>query len=324
MSESESLIKYEDFYNISLKNLYEMVTVILHDFHFAVHRSVMDNQGKRRIELWRSSKDENDNALIWIEVVASEDELDPYISTDVLRTMNEENTTKLFFFSNGSLDSKAKDTLDGQDHYIFLPTDIMETINALEKKKKYKHQKKRKAKGVPSGYTVLRNYLKGKQAETGRINVPISKVSAIAEKYVKLAKTTLDEIDLLEDINNITPEIKERFKRIQHDLLPEVLKVSILSFPDKFAEMRGRLFTLLQYLLVYVGAVIEYESEDEMKSSRSRVEEELSYLEKIEESVAEYRGALGDKADKTARKLLYMSIGVIVFFLVFLLLMLLE
>ena len=200
----------------------------------------------------------------------------------------------------------------------------METINALEKKKKYKHQKKRRAKGVPSGYTVLRNYLKGKQVETGRINVPVGKVHDIVQKYVKLARTTLDEIDRLEDINNITPEIKERFKRVQHDLLPEVLKISVLSFPDKFREMRGRLFSLLQYLLVYVGAVIEYESEDEMKSSRSRVEEELAVLEKTEESVAEYRESLHEKAQKTARKLLYVSVGVIVFFLTFLLLMLLE
>jgi hypothetical protein len=324
MAEIDKLIKYEDFYNITLKNMYEMVTTILHDFHFAVHRSIQDNQGKRRIEAWRSSKDENDNALIWIEISADGEELDPFISTDVLRTMNEENLSKLFFFSNGSLEQKTREILDSQDHYIFLPTDIMETINALEKRKKYKHQKKRRAKGVPSGYTVLRNYLKGKPVETGRINVPVGKIQDIAEKYAKLTRKTLEEIDVLEDINNITPEIKERFKRVQHELLPEVLKISVLSFPDKFSEMRGRLFSLVQYLLVYVGSVIEYESEDEMKSSRARVEEELAFLDNIEESIAEYRDSLHIKAEKTAKKLLYLSIGIIVFFLTFLLIMLFD
>ncbi len=323
MSEND-LIRYEDFYNISLKNFYELITEILHDFHFAVHRSVFDGQGKRRIEVWRSSKDENDNALVWIEVVEGEKDVDPYISTDVLRTMNEENVTKLFFFTNGNLEKKEKDVLDGRDHYIFTPTDIMETIKALEKKKKYKHQKKRKAKGVPSGYTLLKNYLKGRQAERGLVTVPTSKVTMIAEKYCKMTRNILDEIDRMEDINNLTPEIRDKFKKIQHDILPEVLKVSVFNFTDKFYDVKTRLFSLMQYLLIYIGAVIEYESEDEMKRSREQVELDLQYLEALEASVDEYKVSLMERAQKIAWKLLYMSIAVIVFFGFFFLLMMNE
>lgn len=317
-------IKYEDFYNISLKNFYELVTEILHDFHFAVHRSVYDGQGKRRIEIWRSSKDENDNALVWLEIVDSGKDLDPYISTDVLRTMNEENVIKLFFFTNGSLEKKEKEVLDGRDHYIFTPTDIMETINALDKKKKYKHQKKRKSKGVPSGYTLLKNYLKGRQTERGSVTVPTSKVTMVAEKYTKMTREILDEIDRMEDINNITPEIRDKFKKIQHDILPEILKVSVFSFTDKFVDVKVRLFSLLQYLLIYVGAIIEYESEDEMKRSREQVELELQFLESLEGSVDEYKVSLMERAQKIAWKLLYMSIAVIVFFASFFLIMMTE
>ncbi|QAR34342.1 hypothetical protein EP073_13285 [Geovibrio thiophilus] len=323
MSEDDN-IKYEDFYNISLKNFYEMVTEILHDFHFAVHRSVFDGQGKRRIEIWRSSKDENDNALVWLEVIDGEKDIDPYISTDVLRTMNEENVIKLFFFTNGSLEKKEKEVLDGREHYIFTPTDIMETINALDKKKKYKHQKKRKPKGVPSGYTVLKNYLKNRQTERGLVTVPTSKVTMIAEKYTKMARSILDEVDRMEDINNITPDIRDKFKKIQHDILPEVLKVSVFNFTDKFTDVKTRLFSLLQYLLIYIGAVIEYESEDEMKRSREQVELELQYLEGLETSVDEYKVTLMERAQKIAWKLLYMSIAVIVFFGSFFLLMMNE
>jgi len=320
MNENDG-IRYEDFYNISLKNFYELITEILHDFHFAVHRSVFDGQGKRRIEIWRSSKDENDNALVWIEIVEGEKELDPYISTDVLRTMNEENVIKLFFFTNGSLEKKEKEVLDGRDHYIFTPTDIMETINALEKKKKYKHQKKRKSKGVPSGYTVLKNYLKARQTERGTVTVPTSKVTMVTEKYTKLARGILEEIDLLEDINNITPEIREKFKKIQHDILPEVLKVSVFKFTDKFTDVKTRLFSLLQYLLIYIGAVVEYESEDEMKRSREQVELDLEYLEGMESNVDEYKVTLMERAQKIAWKLLYMSLAIIAFFSVFFLIM---
>lgn len=323
MSENENL-KYEDFYSISLKNFYEIITEILRDFHYSVHRGVLEDQGHRRIEIWRSSKDENDNTLVWIEVIVEGNEVDPYISTDVLRTMNEENVSKLFFFTNGSLEQKEKEVLDGKDHYVFSPTDIIETINALEKKKKLKHQKKRRPKGVPSGYTLLKNFLKGKQIEKASISVPTSKITTIADKYIMLARNVLDEIDKLEDINNIVPEVREKFKKKQQELLPEIVKVSIFSFGDKFPEIKPRLFSLLQYLLVYIGAVIEYESEEEMQKSRAQVESDLAFLGSLEEEVSSFKEKMMTKAQKAAWHLLYISIGIIVFFSIFFIFMMLD
>jgi hypothetical protein len=300
-----------------MKNLYEIATEILHDFHFAIHRSVSDSQSKRRIEVWRSTKDESDNALVWLEVINSDDNVDPYISTDILRSMNEENVTKLFFFTNGSLEKKEKEVLDGKDHYIFTPGDIIDTTNAIEKKRRHKHQKKRKSKVVPTGYTLLKNYMKGREVDKGHVLVRTSKINAVAEKYINLTKKILEDIDHIEDINNITPEIKEKFKRMQHDILPEVLKISVYRFTDQFTEMQRRLFSLLQYLLIYIGAVIEYESEDEMKRAKDRVEEELEYLNSIEAEVEEYSGNQMRRAQKYAYRLIAMSVTVIVFFTVF-------
>ncbi|MCD8491566.1 MAG: hypothetical protein LRY51_06520 [Geovibrio sp.] len=80
----------------------------------------------------------------------------------------------------------------------------------------------------------------------------------------------------------------------------------------------------MQYLLIYVGAVIEYESEDEMKRSREQVELDLQFLESLEGSVDEYKVSLMERAQKIAWKLLYMSIAVIVFFASFFLIMMTE
>jgi hypothetical protein len=80
----------------------------------------------------------------------------------------------------------------------------------------------------------------------------------------------------------------------------------------------------MQYLLIYVGAIIEYESEDEMKRSREQVELDLQFLESLEGTVDEYKVSLMEKAQKIAWKLLYMSIAVIVFFASFFLIMMTE
>ncbi len=80
-------------------------------------------------------KNENISALVWIEIVKGEAVIDNYIATDVLRTMNEEGMSKLFFFTNTDIDPDTKDVLDGKDHYVFTPKDIIETIQALEVKR---------------------------------------------------------------------------------------------------------------------------------------------------------------------------------------------
>ncbi|WP_022851739.1 hypothetical protein [Limisalsivibrio acetivorans] len=306
MNEDRSL-KYEDFYNISIKNFYEIVTEIMHDFHFAFHRGIQD-ENRRRLEIWRASRDDTDDALVWIEIVKEDEAIDKYIGTDVLRTMNDENVTKLFFFTNGSLSIDEKDILDGRDHYIFTPTDIMETVSALDMKKASRFKKKRKSKSVPSGYMMIKNYLKGKEERKASVFVKTSTIPALVDKYTGMVRKTLDDIDKIEDIDNITPDIKERFKNVQHDYLPESIKVSSYRFIDHFSEVRERLFSVMQYLVMYIGAVIEFESEDDMKRFRDQVDEDLRRLQELKDDVDVFKHEQMSKSQTLAWRLIGISV----------------
>lgn len=313
MSEDEKKMSYEDFFNIKLRKFYEYVSDVMHDFSYAIHRNLKEEENKRRVEIWRSSKNENVSAIIWIELVKGGVEIDHYIATDVLRTMNEEGMTKLFFFTNTDIDKDTKDVLDGKDHYVFTPKDIIETIEALEVKKISKSAKKRKNVKVPSGRLVIRNYLKTHPPKGKKIFINTSTLSDLAENYIYLSKETLNEVDRLDDINDISAEGKEKFKRLQAKLLPELRKSLYFRFTDKFDYLAQTVYNIVQNLIIYIGALVEMESEEQMQNARDALEKELDELRSIDAKLEEFYSEQMKKTERLSYNLLYVSIAVIAF-----------
>ncbi|MGD9807473.1 MAG: hypothetical protein AB7E76_01950 [Deferribacterales bacterium] len=324
MSEQDNIIKisYQDFFNIPLKKFYEYVTDVMHDFSYATHRNLKEDENRRRAEIWRSSKNENVSALVWMELVKGGAEIDHYIATDILRTMNDEGMTKLFFFTNTDLNKDTKEVLDGKDHYIFTPKDIIETIEALEVKKMSRTVKKRKNVKVPSGRVVIRNYLKNNPPKGKRVFINTSTLSDLAENYLHLVRETFNEVDRLDDINNLSQETKDKFKRLQTKLLPEVRKTLYFKFTERFEYISQTIFNIAQNLVIYIGSLIEMESEEQMNKARDAVENELDVLRGIDEKLEEFYEEQMKKTERLSYNLLYVSVGIIAFMAVFYLIML--
>lgn len=320
MSEQDN-VTYQDFYNIKLRKFYEFVAEVMHDFSYAIHRSLKEDENKRRVEIWRSSKNENMSAIVWMELVKGGQDLDHYVSTDVLRTMNEEGLTKLFFFTNTDIAKDTKEVLDGRDHYIFTPKDIIETVEALELKKMSKTAKKRKNVKVPSGRIILRNYLKNHPPKGKKVFINTSTLADLAENYIHLAKETFGEVDRLDDINNMTNETKERFKRLQMKLLPELRKTLYYKFTERFDFISQTVYNIVQNLIIYLGALIELESEEQMNKARDNVENELDVLRNIDTKLEEFYEEQMKKTERLSYNLLYVSVAIIAFMTVFYLIM---
>jgi len=321
MSE-EDKISYQEFYNIKLSKFYEHVTDVMHDFSYAIHRNLKEEDNRRRVEIWRSSKNENISALIWLELVKGDALIDNYIATDILRTMNEEGLTKLFFFTNTDLSADTKEVLDGKDHYIFTPKDIIETISALEVKRMSNSVKKRKTVKVTSGMIVIRNYLKTNPPKGRRVFINTSTLSEMASNYIHLAKETFNEIDRIDDINNLTPETKERFKHLQTKLLPELRKTLYFKFTERFNDLSKTVYNIVQNLIIYIGALIEMESEEQMNKARDGVENDLDVLRGIDEKLETFYLEQMKKTEKLSYNLLYISIGLIDFMVIIYVIML--
>lgn len=318
MSEDSPTLTYQDFYNIKLKNFYELVTDVMHDFTFSVHRTIREEDAKRRIELWRSSKNEAESAMVWIELVKNDENIDRYVATDVLRTMNEEGLTKLFFFTNTDLDDDTRDVLDGKNHFIFTPNDMLETLQALDMKKSTKPVvKKRKTVKVASGYFVIRNDLKQNPPKGKKVFVNTSTISDMAEHYIHMARQVLNDIDRIDDINDINPDLKDRLKRVQSKLLPELRKSLYFQFTDRFEYMAGSIYTILESLIVYIGAIVEMESEDEMHECRDKIDKNIEMLAQVDKLLEEFYAEQMQKAASLSYRLLYTSVAIIIFMLIF-------
>lgn len=322
MSDQQTKISYQDFYNIKLSKFYEHVTDVMHDFSYAIHRNIREENGMRRVEIWRSSKNENISALIWIEVIKGGAELDHYIATDVLRTMNEEGMNKLFFFCNTDILADTKDILDGKDHYVFTPKDIIETIEALEVKRLSKSVKKRKNVKFPSGMIAIRNYMKSHPPKGRRVFINTSTLSDLAQNYIHLAKETFNEVDRLDDINNMSQETRDRFKRLLTKLLPELRKTLYFKFTERFDYISQHVYNIMQNLVVYISALIEMESDEQMNKARDAVENDLDVLRGIDEKLEDFYQMQMKKTEKLSYNLLYVSIAVIAFMTVFYVIML--
>jgi len=315
MSEQTS-VTYQDFFNIKLKKFYEYVSDVMHDFSYAIHRNLREEEGKRRIEVWRSSKNENVSAIVWIEVVKGGVELDHYIATDVLRSMNEEGMTKLFFFTNTDISTDTKDVLDGKDHYVFTPKDIIETIDALEVKKMSKAIKKRKNVKVLSGMVTIRNYLKNHPPKGRKVFVNTSTLSDLAQNYIHLVRETFNEVDRLDDINNLDQATKERFIRLLSKLLPELRKTLYFKFTERFDYISDTIYNIMQNLVIYISALAEMESEEQMNKARDAIETEIDTLSNIDDKLEEFYTEQMKTTEKLSYNLLYVSIGVIAFMVI--------
>ena len=305
--DSERKSRYEQLYNIKLPELYAFVNEVMQDFSYSLHRTIKDHENRRRIESWAYQSRDDQCGLVWIEVVKPGESLDPYLTTDVLRTMNDENVTRLFFFTNGQMAEDEKEILEGANHFVFGTDEIVETLIAIDMKRSIKVIRKRKKVKVPSAMVLIKNFLKANKGVRKEIKLRTSAVPELVGQYVRLVRRILSEIDRVPDINDIPPELRERLKKIQFDLLPELVKTPGYLFTRQFAHLRNSLFALIEYTIVYIGNVIEYEAEDDLKKNREIIEEILHKLSDIDDQVTSYKSDMMFSAEKISLKIIMYS-----------------
>ncbi len=305
--DSERKSRYEQLYNIKLPELYSFVNEVMQDFGYSLHRTIKDHESRRRIESWAYQSREDQCGLVWIEVVKPGEALDPYLTTDVLRTMNDENVTRLFFFTNGQMAEDEKEILEGANHFVFGTDEIVETLMAIDMKRSIKVIRKRKKVKVPSAIVLIKNFLKVNKGARKEVKLRTSAVSELVAQYVRLIRRILDEIDRIPDINDIPAESRERLKKIQFDLLPELIKTPGYIFTRQFAHLRNSLFSLVEYTIVYIGNVIEYEAEDDLKKNREVIEEIMLRLSGIDDQVMNYKSDMMFSAEKLSLKVIMYS-----------------
>ena len=305
--DSERKARYEQLYNIKLPDFYNFVSEVMGDFNYSMHRTIKDIENKRRIESWAYQSREDQCAVVWIEVVKPGEILDPYLTTDILRTMNDENITSLFFFTNGQMTPEEKDVLEGSKHYVFGTDEIVETLIAIEMKRSIKVVRKRKKVKVDSGEVLLKNFLRNNKVSRREIKLKTSAIPELTSQYYRLIRRVLNEIDRIPDINDIPAQSRERLKKIQYDLLPELLKTPYYDFTYQFLYLKSTLFTLVMYTIRYIGNVVEYESEDDMKRNRELIEEIMSKLESVEGQIENYKSDLMFTSEKISLKVIVYS-----------------
>lgn len=311
--DSECKNKYEQLYNIKLQELYAFVTEVMHDFGYSLNRTIKDVENRRRIENWAYQGREEEGAVVWIDVVKPGENLDLYFTTDVLRTMNDENVTRLFFFTNGHMEADDKDTLEGMNHFVFGTDEIVETLLSIDRKRSVKVIRKRKKVKMPSAMILIKNFLRGNMRTRKSIRLKTSAIPELTEQYHRIVRRVLSEVDKIKDINNVPIEIREKLKKIQYELLPELVKTPCYTFSFRFAYLRNMLFTLIEFTIVYIGNVIEYESEDDLKKNREVIEEILEKLTFTNDKVAVYQSDMMFSSEKISLKvIMYSGIFIIV------------
>jgi hypothetical protein len=226
--------------------------------------------------------------------------------------MNEENITRLFFFTNGRLSEEDRDVLEGNNHFIFTTEEIVETLIAIEAKRAIKVVKRRKAVKIPSAMVLIKNFFKKNEIRKKEIRLKTSAISELVVQYTRLVRRILQEVDRVKDINDIPPEIRERLKKIQFDLLPELAKTPSYIFPKQFAFLKNNLFNLIQYTIIYVGNFVEYEAEEELIRNRDSLEELLEKIDAVDDNLLAFKSDMMFQAEKTSIKIILTS-GVVTF-----------
>jgi hypothetical protein len=311
--DAERQSKYEALYNIKLSEFYQFVTEVMADFNYSLYRTMKELDGRRRIETWvyGTNKDEQ-KAIVWLEVIKPGDSLDPYLTTDVLRAMNDENVTRLFFFTNGTLNVEDRDVLEGSNHFIFTTEEIVETLVAIESKRSIRVVRKRRTVKIPSAMVLIKNFFKKSEIKKKEIRLKTSAISELVVQYTRLVRRILQEIDRVRDINDIPPEVREKLKKIQFDLLPELAKTPSYVFPRQFSQLRDTLFNLIQITIVYVGNFVEYEAEEELMKNRDVLENLLAKIDAVDDQLLAFKSDMMFQAEKNSVKIILTS-GVITF-----------
>lgn len=309
-------LTFEMLTTMDLLGFYNTTTVILDDFRLSFHHMMSEIPGRRRVEVWTSKNNQDDKALLWIELIGTEGEYDSYITTDILRSMNEEGIQRLFFFTNGFIGEEDRQILEGSENYVFTCEEIIQTYGTLNKRKTAANASKRRRMQIPTGTVLIKNFLSKNQYKKHPIKIRTSSVPELVHLYINYTHDVLEKIDTIRDIENFPTDMRQWGKRVQFELLPELLKVSNYSYIPKFAYIKDNLFTLVQTLIIYIGAVIEYEDVESMTNYRKTIESVLESLQKVDDDVLKYEFDLMIIAEKSAYKLTMVSTTVILLSLV--------
>lgn len=286
----ESKSDYEAFFNISISDFYEYVASIMTDFGFIFHKSLKELPNKRRIELWKLKTNDSEHAIIWIEITNSGSDVPKDVPADVLRVMNDENLTKLFFFTNGGLQDNEKETLEGKNHYIFTPSEIIESIDLIKSKEvKNVQVNKRKAVKVPSGFVLLKNYLESHKGNIKNIVIRIDDIPYYGEKISKKISKIIDSSAQIKDINNIPQDERDNLKKMQYSILPELTNISSLNLPKELTEIKETLFDGIKNCVLYLGALVEYESEELLDKYLNLIKENMKNIAETKNKIEIYK-----------------------------------
>ncbi|MEF3254364.1 MAG: hypothetical protein K6348_02170 [Deferribacterales bacterium] len=308
----------QDFVGMDITTFYNLIANIMIDLNYSFHRSVKDVQDYRRIEIWKHQKNLDDYTLVWIEIIKPGKEVDRDVSYEVLRTLNDLNMVRLFFFTNGDLNDDVKYVIDDKGHYIFTPESIIETLLAIKKKSDIivKPKIKRKKPKTPSGFVLIKNFLKENKPKENKTIVPIKLIPEYRDKLVERFKPIDDLIATIEDIDNIDNEVRKKLKAFQFALLTDLINVASLEFEEPFQWMKEDFFYMIQNYILYVGALVEYETKEDMDNYLAEFnlrKEKLYQYEAIMKDIREKELKL---LEENMAKLKKLSIRVLVVFII--------
>jgi hypothetical protein len=307
-------LSFKDFVEMDISTFYDYIAHILSDLNFSFHRAIKDVQDYRRIEVWKHTKNLDDYTLVWVEIVKPGNEVTRDVSYEVLRTMNDLNMLKLFFFTNGGIDDSSRDVLEDKGHFIFTPDNIIETLLAIKKKSEIivKPKIKRKKPKTPSGFVLIKNFLKENKPKETKAVVPRKLIPEFREKLIEQFNPIFEVIKTIEDINELDQEVRKKLKAYQYALLTDLLNIASLEFEEPFQWMKEDFFYMIQNLILYLGALTEYEPEEDMQKYLDEFENRKQNLYRFEEIIEDIRKRDLQQLEKVTLQLKKLSKVVII------------
>lgn len=306
-------LSFKDFVEMDISTFYDYIAHIMGDLNFSFHRAIRDVQDYRRIEVWKHQKNLDDYALVWVEIVKPGNDVTRDISYEVLRTLNDLNMLKLFFFTNGGIDDSSMDVLEDKGHFIFTPDNIIETLIAIKKKTELvvKPKIKRKKPKTPSGFVLIKNFLKENKPKEEKTVVPMKLIPEFRDKLISQFEPIFELIKTIEDINNIDTEVRKKLKAYQFALLTDLLNITSLEFEDPFGWMKEDFFYMIQNLVLYLGALSEYELEEDMNKYLDEFQNRKNNLYRYEQIVEDMKKKNIEKIEQITKQLKKLSLIII-------------
>jgi hypothetical protein len=311
-------LNHEDFMGMNLSVFYEVIAEIMRDLNFSFHRAIRDVQDFRRIEVWKHVKNPDDYALVWVEIVKPGQEVARDVSYEVLRTLNELNMVKLFFFTNGSIDDDATDLIEDKGHFVFTPENIIETLLAIKKKSEviFKPKIKRKKPKIPSGFVLIRNFLKENKPNEIKTVIPMKLIPEFRNKLLERIAPIEQLVSTISDLDDINPDVRKKIKAYQFALLTDLVNIASMEFETPFEWMKEDFFYLLENYIMYLGALVEYEEIEDMERYLNEVHKRKENLFKYEDIYVKIMEQKKRELNKTMKNLFIISIAVIVISLI--------